>query len=91
MTAVSKPSFMSMPFEKARKIKGEIGAREHRGGLPEFVGDPSVELYDEALDSANYVEEIERRRQRPAPPEVWRAIKQLAEYALLDRVEVKRA
>lgn len=43
-------------IEEARRIKYEIGIKQHRGGQDdgEFVGDWLVEVYEEHLDGMNF-------------------------------------
>lgn len=53
---------IEIDFDEARRKKYERGIAEHRANssLP-FDGDPVEEAYDECLDLANYVDEIERK------------------------------
>jgi len=56
---------IELDFDEARRKKYERGVAEHRtdASLP-FDGDPLAEAYDECLDLANYLDEMERRGAR---------------------------
>lgn len=70
---------IELDFDEARKRKYEQGVIEHRAdaGQP-FDGDPICEGYDECLDLANYLDEIERRR--PVPGIVRAMVKAIATW-----------
>jgi len=56
---------IELDFDDARRKKYARGVAEHRtdASLP-FDGDPLAEAYDECLDLANYLDEMERRGAR---------------------------
>jgi len=70
---------MNLDFDEARRKKYARGVAEHRtdAALP-FDGDPLAEAYDECLDLANYLDEIERRR--PVPGIVRAMVKSVATW-----------
>lgn len=55
-------ALLQMPFDRARRIKYELGRQEHRQATTdEFQGDVLIEIYNECLDLQNYIEEAQKR------------------------------
>lgn len=50
-------SYIETPFDEATKQKWEAGQKVYG---PTFIGEPAEQLYEEALDSWNYCEEMLR-------------------------------
>lgn len=68
-------------FKRDKRTKHEVGRREHRlHEEQEFQGNPFVELWGEAVDADNYLDEIERRG-IAVPKSVRDAVMALAEFA----------